>query len=208
MPVKNERLSVLSRLLNPIINRELSMKINRNKAWRQARHKVKRANKAQISDKRFAPEKKWKLMYLRSEKLHRAKQLGIDYPSKTLRQTLDYELPTEETAVKNILFICSRNQWRSPTGEQVWKNHPDLLTRSAGTSPRAKRTVCAKDVQWADVIFVMEEKHKSRLKAQFTRLCNYKDIQVLDIPDEYQYMDEDLVEIFKQSVSGYLDLVH
>jgi len=106
----------------------------------------------------------------------------------------------------NILFICSRNQWRSPTGEQVWKNHPELNTRSAGTSPKAQRTVNVKDIQWSDVIFVMEQKHKNRLKAQFTRLLNHKDIQVLDIPDDYQYMDSELVEMLKQSVGSYLSV--
>jgi predicted protein tyrosine phosphatase len=106
----------------------------------------------------------------------------------------------------NILFICSRNQWRSPTGEQVWKNHPELAVRSAGTSPKARRTVSAKDIQWADVVFAMEEKHKSRLKAQFTRQLNHKNVQVLDIPDEYQYMDTELVEIMKQTVGSYLRL--
>jgi len=109
--------------------------------------------------------------------------------------------------VTNVLFICSRNQWRSPTGEQVFKNHPALAVRSAGTSPKAKRTVSAKDIQWADVIFVMEEKHKSRLKVQFTRLLDYKNIQVLDIPDEYQYMNSELVDIIQQSVGSYLKLM-
>jgi predicted protein tyrosine phosphatase len=52
----------------------------------------------------------------------------------------------------------------------------------------------------------MEEKHKSRLKAQFTRLLNHKVVQVLDIPDEYQYMDTELVEIMKQTVGSYLRL--
>ncbi|MEP0356174.1 phosphotyrosine protein phosphatase [Paraglaciecola sp.] len=106
--------------------------------------------------------------------------------------------------MQNILFICSRNQWRSPTAEKVWKNHPELNVRSAGTSPKAKRTVSVKDIQWADIIFVMEEKHKSRLKAQFTRLLDHKPTHVFDIPDEYQYMDEELVEIVKQAVRGYL----
>ncbi|MEO9944740.1 phosphotyrosine protein phosphatase [Paraglaciecola sp.] len=106
--------------------------------------------------------------------------------------------------MRNILFICSRNQWRSPTAEKVWKNHPELNVRSAGTSPRAKRTVSVKDIQWADIIFVMEEKHKSRLKAQFTRLLDHKPTHVLDILDEYQYMDEELVEIIKQTVGSYL----
>ena len=52
----------------------------------------------------------------------------------------------------------------------------------------------------------MEEKHKSRLKAQFTRLLNHKNVQVLDIPDEYQYMDTELVEIMKQAVGSYLGI--
>lgn len=43
-------------------------------------------------------EKNWKLIYLRSNKLVRAKQLGIEYPSKTLRQILDYEVPFETEA--------------------------------------------------------------------------------------------------------------
>ncbi|WP_299008675.1 phosphotyrosine protein phosphatase [uncultured Shewanella sp.] len=107
----------------------------------------------------------------------------------------------------NLLFICSRNQWRSPTGEQVWRNHPEVSVRSAGTSPKARRTVSVKDIQWADIIFVMEQKHKSRLKAQFTRLLEHKDIHVLDIPDEYQYMDEKLIEIMKQAVGGYLGVL-
>ena len=76
--------------------------------------------------------------------------------------------------------------------------------RSAGTSASARKTVNAKDILWADIIFVMEEKHKSRLKAEFTKLVKYKDIQVLDIPDEYQYMDEELIDNMEQFVSAYL----
>ncbi|MDO6527210.1 phosphotyrosine protein phosphatase [Motilimonas sp. 1_MG-2023] len=112
----------------------------------------------------------------------------------------------QQHQVTNVLFICSRNQWRSPTGEQVWKNHPALAVKSAGTSTKAHRRVNANTIQWADVIFVMEQKHKNRLKAQFYKLLIHKDIQVLDIPDEYQYMDKDLVILIKQHVSSYLAL--
>ncbi|KID55301.1 hypothetical protein JF50_25390 [Pseudoalteromonas luteoviolacea] len=105
-----------------------------------------------------------------------------------------------------LLFICSRNQWRSPTGEHIFKHHPEVVARSAGTSPNAKKTVSVNDIQWADVIFVMEHKHKQRLQTRFTRLLNYKDIQVLDIPDEYQYMDAELVELITLSVDDYLSL--
>ena len=104
----------------------------------------------------------------------------------------------------NLLFICSRNQWRSPTGEQIWKNNPNYNTRSVGTSPNAKRTVSLTDIGWADIIFVMESKHKNRLKAKFTRLLDHKTIHVLDIPDEYKYMDAELVSELKLSVNPLL----
>lgn len=106
--------------------------------------------------------------------------------------------------MQNILFICSRNQWRSPTAEQVYARDTRVHVRSAGTSPKARYTVNAKDIAWADLIFVMEHKHKDRLKAQFGRLLQYKKIIVLEIPDEYGYMDEELVELIEASVEGYL----
>lgn len=105
-----------------------------------------------------------------------------------------------------VLFICSRNQWRSPTAEQVWRKHPDVLARSAGTSPNARHQVSADDLQWADVILVMEEKHKSRLMAQHRTILTNKPIHVLDIPDEYRYMDPELVEQLEQTVADILGL--
>jgi len=103
----------------------------------------------------------------------------------------------------NLLFICSRNQWRSPTAEKVY-SQKGFSTRSAGTSNNAKRTVSVKDIQWATHIFVMEKKHKQRLVAKFTRLIEYKNIVVLDIPDEYQFMDEELISILEDSVEHHL----
>ena len=108
--------------------------------------------------------------------------------------------------ITHVLFICSRNQWRSPTAEQVWRKHPGLAVRSAGTSPNARRVVSANDILWADVIFVMEQKHKSRLVAGFTDLLANKPVHILDIPDEYRYMDPELVELLERSVGGVLGL--
>ncbi|XPV67723.1 MAG: low molecular weight protein tyrosine phosphatase family protein [Halarcobacter sp.] len=106
--------------------------------------------------------------------------------------------------MKNILFICSRNQWRSPTAEKIYSKDDRVNVRSAGTSPSARKIVNAKDIQWAELIFVMEYKHKERLKSDFSRQLQYKKIIVLDIPDEYQYMDEELVKLLKTSVEEYL----
>ena len=104
----------------------------------------------------------------------------------------------------NLLFICSRNQWRSPTAEKIWRNNSNYNVRSAGTSPRARKTVKAADISWADVIFVMEKKHKNRLVAKFTGLLDFKPIYILDIPDEYKYMDSELISELEQKVQPYL----
>ncbi|MES2261145.1 MAG: phosphotyrosine protein phosphatase [Pseudomonadota bacterium] len=104
----------------------------------------------------------------------------------------------------NVLFVCSKNQWRSPTAETVWRSHPKLNVRSGGTSPNARHHVSEDDIRWADVILVMEEKHKSRLKAEYTRVLDFKPIHVLDIPDEYKYMDAELVEQLKLAVPSIL----
>ncbi len=102
----------------------------------------------------------------------------------------------------NLLFICSRNQWRSPTAEEIWRKRPGYQARSAGTSPKAKRTVSPADIRWANLIFVMEKKHRNRLVAQFTRMLDHKPIHILDIPDEYQYMDQELIEELEEKVSA------
>ncbi|HHT00818.1 MAG TPA: phosphotyrosine protein phosphatase [Thiomicrospira sp.] len=106
----------------------------------------------------------------------------------------------------NILFVCSRNQWRSPTAEKVWRNHPAINVRSAGTSPHAKRTLKVNDIRWADKLLVMEQKHKNRIVANFTNWISHKPIYVLDIPDDYQFMDNELVELVKVSVAEVLNL--
>ena len=111
----------------------------------------------------------------------------------------------EDTRDLNILFVCSRNQWRSPTGEKVWSRTPGISARSAGTSRSARRRVSVGDIRWADMILLMEEKHKSRLRAEFRQELNHKELHVLDIPDDYGFMDPELVEIMREKVEALLD---
>jgi len=106
--------------------------------------------------------------------------------------------------MNNILFICSKNKWRSPTAEAIFRRDCRMNVRSAGTSQKAKRTVSEKDIMWADIIFVMEKKHKQRLIAQFSGIFGHKDLITLDIPDEYQFMDVELVELLKDGVEPYI----
>ncbi|MDR7267696.1 putative protein tyrosine phosphatase [Pelomonas saccharophila] len=106
----------------------------------------------------------------------------------------------------NVLFICSRNQWRSPTAEQVFRRHPALNVRSAGTSASARRQVGEADLTWADVILVMEAKHRSRLMQDHAALLAGKALHVLDIPDDYRFMDAELVTLLQAVVPPLLDL--
>lgn len=104
----------------------------------------------------------------------------------------------------NILFVCSRNKWRSATAETIYKNHPEHQVRSAGTEPSARIKLNAKHVIWADLIFVMEKKHKQRIKEKFSEEIADKKIVVMDIPDEYQYMDKELIEELNLKTHDYL----
>ncbi len=76
--------------------------------------------------------------------------------------------------------------------------------RSAGTSKKAVRSINAGDLNWADVVLVMEEKHKQQLKSRFPHEVKFTNIHVLDIPDEYQFMDPELAEMIKETVAPIL----
>ncbi|MFL5762550.1 MAG: low molecular weight protein tyrosine phosphatase family protein [Bacteroidia bacterium] len=103
----------------------------------------------------------------------------------------------------NVLFICSRNQWRSPTAEMIFRDHPVVNARSAGTSSSARIKVTEKLILWSDVIFAMERKHRDLLLERFPSAAGEKQIVLLDIPDEYQYMDEELIEEIRSKTAPY-----
>lgn len=65
-----------------------------------------------------------------------------------------------------------------------------IHTRSAGTSKQAKHQVSAKDIVWADLIAVMEYKHQQALQEKFSKQLKHKTVIVLDIADDYHYIDE------------------
>jgi len=104
----------------------------------------------------------------------------------------------------NILFICSRNIWRSPTAEAIYKNNPNHTIRSAGTAASSKVRVSGKSILWADLIFVMEKKHQQRLLETFPDEMINKRTVILDIEDNYAYMNKELIEMIKVSVDPYL----
>jgi predicted protein tyrosine phosphatase len=102
-----------------------------------------------------------------------------------------------------ILFICSRNKWRSRTAETIFKDHPLHQVRSAGTARNAVVKVTEKLINWSELIFVMEKKHKQILQEKFGLALNAKKIVILEITDDYLYMDVDLIENLKTSLDNY-----
>ncbi|MEJ0091139.1 MAG: hypothetical protein WDM80_15520 [Limisphaerales bacterium] len=66
-----------------------------------------------------------------------------------------------------VLFICSRNRRRSLTAETIFKGEPAWDVRSAGTEESARIKVTAGQLGWADVIVVMEKRHKERLQQKY-----------------------------------------
>lgn len=106
----------------------------------------------------------------------------------------------------NFLFICSRNQWRSRTAEDLFKNIEDISVRSAGTSSSARIKVNEKLLEWADFIFVMEKHHKQWLQQKYPFLLNDRQVVIMDIPDEYEYMDAELIDMLERVMEPYLSL--
>lgn len=103
-----------------------------------------------------------------------------------------------------LLFLCSRNHWRSPTAEAVYQNDPRVEVRSAGVSASARRHVSEKLLRWADLVLVMEHVHKRRLREQFPDLVHELRVEVLDIPDDYEFMNPELVTLIRERVEPFL----
>jgi len=105
----------------------------------------------------------------------------------------------------NLLFVCSRNRWRSPTAEKLFHGKHGIVAKSAGTSPSARIRVNASHVHWADIIFVMEDKHSAILNERWPDRLAQKKVIVLEIPDEYKYMDDELADMLQTAVLSAID---
>lgn len=106
----------------------------------------------------------------------------------------------------HLLFVCSANQWRSPTAESLFKDHPRYEARSAGTENGARIKITAGHLGWADMIFCMEKKHADRLRERFPEEITGKRLITLRIPDDFRFMDPELIELLRTELSAYLDL--
>jgi protein-tyrosine phosphatase len=76
--------------------------------------------------------------------------------------------------------------------------------RSAGVSEKSRHRVTEKDLAWADLVIVMERKHGARIKEAFADLEQLPRIESLEIPDDYEFMDEELIELIRNGTEDFL----
>lgn len=106
--------------------------------------------------------------------------------------------------MKHILFICSQNKLRSPTAEAVFSDHPGIEVDSAGLNNDAVVPISIEQLDWADLIVVMETVHRERLNRKFRKALGGKRITVLNIPDNYEYMQAELITLLKSKCARFI----
>ena len=106
--------------------------------------------------------------------------------------------------MKRVLFVCSQNLLRSPTAEQVFANYPGIECTSAGLAKDTHNPVTEDLIEWADLIFVMEKRHRRRLADKFAKRLKTQRVICLDIPDDYDFMDPALIELLNKKVRPFL----
>jgi predicted protein tyrosine phosphatase len=108
--------------------------------------------------------------------------------------------------ITRVLFVCGRNKQRSLTAESIFNDEPSLEVQSAGLNPDADVTLDTELIQWAEVIFVMEKSQLSKVKTKFKSHLQGKKLVSLDIPDNYEYMQPELVSLLEKKVKAYFGI--
>lgn len=102
-----------------------------------------------------------------------------------------------------MLFICGKARSRSPTAAQIASQWDGVRADCAGLSNDADDLLSIEQLEWADIIFVMEPRQKIKLNQQFRNELRGKRIINLDVPDLYSFMEPELVEILTRKVKPY-----
>lgn len=106
-------------------------------------------------------------------------------------------------SLPHILVVCGKNRIRSLTAEHMFMHDPRFEIRSAGVSNEARHVVSQNDIDWAGLIVCMEEKHKERLVKKFKGI-QVPPLKVIDVPDEYTYMEPELVTVLQMKFDDLL----
>lgn len=86
---------------------------------------------------------------------------------------------------------------RSVTAQKIYSEDPRIEVKSAGTDKGAETVINQELVDWADSIVVMEKHHRNTIRKLFPETYKRKKIACLYIPDEYEFMQPELVNLLK-----------
>ena len=105
---------------------------------------------------------------------------------------------------RRVLFLCRHNRMRSPTAERIFSKRQDLEVRSAGTAADALARVNEQMLDWADIIFIMDEQQRRSLRRRFPGHAALDRLICLDIPDEFTFLQPELVALLEQNTAPHL----
>lgn len=107
--------------------------------------------------------------------------------------------------IRRVLFVCRLNRSRSATAERVFCKRSDLDVRSAGTSSDAMARVNRRMLDWADVVFIMDDEQRSSLEQMFPSHPALGRLICLEIPDDFAFFEPALVQLLEERVPPHLD---
>ena len=107
----------------------------------------------------------------------------------------------------NILVVCGRNKKRSRTAEHIFKNDNRFKIRSVGLSPSSDRKISENDLRWANIVFVMEQDQREKIWDIYKNIT-LPNIEVLNIEDDYEFMDPELIEMLTERINDTLSVVY
>jgi len=115
---------------------------------------------------------------------------------------------------KRVLTVCSASLLRSPSVAMYLNTTYGWNTRSCGTSHEyALVPISEALILWADMIVFCSPENYSQLSPEElactkTRgdFCESKEIIILDIPDDYNYGQQELMGCIKAQFNWYLHM--
>ena len=103
-----------------------------------------------------------------------------------------------------VLFVCSKNQVRSLTAQQVYRSRPDLEVRSAGLKDYARAPLTSELMEWADLVFVFSPRQQRIVEARFRDVADNKRLVCLNVPDRFEYKSPELIQKLTGKLRPYL----
>jgi predicted protein tyrosine phosphatase len=95
--------------------------------------------------------------------------------------------------IMRTLFICNQNLHRSRTAEKLFRGK--FNTKSAGLYNN--KPVTEKQLEWADLVVVMEDFQREEIGKRFPKSYMKKRIISLNIPDTFHFNQQELKTILE-----------